>query len=74
VTAELKDQDYCIRRETRTGAIIVQNPLIGIQKNYADEMRRFAALCGLTIDSRLKAATVKTEQKDEEIKQKFGNI
>ena len=74
VTEILKDQTYSIERETRTGTIIVKNPLVDIQTNYAAEMRRFAALCGLTIDSRLKAAVVKTEKTENMITEKFGNI
>jgi hypothetical protein len=37
-------------------------------------LRKFAAFCGLTIDSRLKAATTKTEEKEKGIQKKFGNI
>ena len=74
VTEILKDQTYSIERETRTGTIIVKNPLVDIQTNYAAEMRRFAALCGLTIDSRLKAAVVKMEKTEDMITEKFGNI
>ena len=74
VTEILKDQTYYIERKTRTGTIIVKNPLVDIQTNYASEMRRFAALCGLTIDSRLKAAVVKTEKTEDMITEKFGNI
>ena len=48
--------------------------MVDIQKNYAEEMRRFAALCGLTIDARLKAAAIKTDKTQEEITRKFGNI
>lgn len=70
----LKDQSYYIDRETRTGVIVVKNPMVDIQKNYAEEMRRFAALCGLTIDARLKAAAIKTDKTQEEITRKFGNI
>lgn len=73
-TEILKDQKFCISRETRTGDIIVKNPMVDIQTGYAAEMRKFAALCGLTIDSRLKAAVTKTEKKEDMIKQKFGNI
>lgn len=74
VTEKLKDQDYCIERETRSGTITVKNPLVDIQKTYASEMRRFAALCGLTIDSRLKAAVNKTDKKESEIMEAFGAI
>lgn len=70
----LKDQAYYIDRETRTGVIVVKNPMVDIQQTYAAEMRKFAALCGLTIDSRLKAAATKTEKTEEMIKQRFGNI
>lgn len=70
----LKEQAYYIDRETRNGVIVVKNPMVDIQRTYADEMRRFASLCGLTIDSRLKAAAVKTDKTREEITSKFGNI
>lgn len=70
----LKDQSYYIDRETRTGVIVVKNPMVDIQRTYADEMRRFASLCGLTIDARLKAAAIKTDKTQEEITRKFGNI
>ncbi len=73
-TEILKDQDYYIERETRTGIIVVKNPMVDIQTTYAAEMRKFASLCGLTIDSRLKAAVTKTEKAEDMIKQKFGNI
>ncbi len=74
VTESLRDQEYCIERETRTGTIVVKNPMVDIQKTYASEMRRFAALCGLTIDSRLKAAVIKRDRKEEEIMEEFGAI
>ena len=67
-------QTYYVDRETRTGVIVVKNPMVDIQKGYAEEMRRFAALCGLTIDSRLKAGTVKVNKQQEEIENRFGAI
>lgn len=45
-----------------------------IQKKYAEEMRKFASLCGLTIDSRLKAATIKIDKVENEIEDEFGDI
>lgn len=71
-TEQLKEQDYYIARETRTGVIVVPNPLVGIQKTYAEEMRKFASLCGLTIDSRLKAASTKIDKEQKNIAAKFG--
>lgn len=70
----LKDQTYYIDRETRNGVIVVKNPMVDIQKTYADEMRRFASLCGLTIDSRLKAAATRTTKTQDELERKFGGI
>lgn len=74
VSEELSRSTLTVRKETKYGTQIVPNPLIGIQKLYAEEMRKFAALCGLTIDSRLKAAVTKTSKKEDEINEKFGDI
>lgn len=74
VTRQLKKEPYRIERETRTGVIVVKNPLVDIQTNYAAEMRKFAGLCGMTIDSRLKAAVKKVDEKEEKLEQKFGAI
>lgn len=73
-TEILKDQKYYIDRETRNGIIVVKNPMVDIQKGFAEEMRKFAGLCGMTIDSRLKVAAVKTEATEEKIQKKYGNI
>lgn len=73
-TEQLNGQDYYIARETRTGVIIVKNPLVDIQTVYATEMRKFASLCGMTIDSRLKAASTKVNKEQQEINKKFGGI
>mgnify|MGYP000028356339 FL=1 len=74
VTEKLKGEDYCIERETRNGTMIVKNPLLSVQKEYAEEMRKFAALCGMTVDARLKAAVIKVDEKNQEIEDKFGEI
>ena len=73
-TEILTQQTFYVERETRTGVIVVKNPMVDIQKGYADEMRRFASLCGLTIDSRLKAGTAKVNKQQEEITNRFGAI
>ena len=74
-TAELKKAPLTVKRITKEGTVtMVENPLINIQKKYAEEMRKFAALCGLTIDSRLKAATVKINRENEGIEDEFGDI
>lgn len=71
---ELKNKSLLTRKMSKNGPVIIKNPLIEIQKNYAEEMRKFAVLCGLTIDSRLKVATVKTTKQAQDIEDKFGDI
>ena len=73
-TEELKGKSLIVRKMTKNGPMTIKNPLIEIQKNYADEMRKFASLCGMTIDSRLKVATIKTTQQQEDIVDEFGDI
>ena len=51
-----------------------ENPLIAVQIKYAKEMREFARLCGLSIDSRLKFAAVKLNHIDSNINDEFGGI
>lgn len=65
-TKELAKAELLIENE--------ENPLINIQKKYADEMRKFARLCGLTIDSRLKLAVYKTTEEKEIVNEDFGYI
>ena len=71
-TKELKEAPFCIEKQTRSGPVTVRNPLIDVQRLYAEEMRKFASLCGLTIDSRLKAAVNKTTETEDTVKKKFG--
>lgn len=73
-TEELKGKSLMIRKMTKNGPMTIKNPLIEIQKNYADEMRKFASLCGMTIDSRLKVATIQTTKQQEDIIDEFGDI
>lgn len=44
------------------------------QRDYAEEMRKFASLCGMTIDSRLKVGTVQVSRIEKEIDEEFGDI
>lgn len=71
-TAELARQPQIIEKQTKTGVQRAENPLINVQKKYAEEMRRFAGLCGLTIDSRLKAGASKVDAGEQYIFDRFG--
>lgn len=70
-----KNKNLVVTKQMTNGAYMeVANPLIKIQKQFAEEMRKFASLCGLTIDSRLKLAVQKTTKDNEEIGSYFGDI
>lgn len=73
-TKQLKASTLTVERQTKFGIQVVENPLIGIQKKYSEEMRHYASLCGLTLDSRLKAGTAKVNKQEETIQNKFGAI
>lgn len=74
-TEKLKTDELLVEKPLPNGSTqIVENPLIRIQKTYAEEIRKFASMCGLSIDSRLKIATVKVSREQEEIKDDFGDI
>ena len=62
-----------IETMTREGAFFDKG-MISAVKGYSDEMRKFAALCGLTIDSRLKVGSQVVSKKQEEVNNKFEDI
>ena len=75
VTEKLKGEDYCIERETRNGTMIVKNPLLSVQKEYAEEMRK---VCGALWNDSGRAIKGSGNQrwmkKNQEIEDKFGGI
>lgn len=74
-TEQLNGQSLTIQKCMPNGAYtMVENPLIKIQKLYAEECRRFASLVGLTIDSRLKIGMSKVDKINNEIENEFGDI
>lgn len=74
-TKEMKGKPLVIEKQLPNGSYtLIENPLIKIQKNYADEMRKFGAKCGMDIDSRLKAGTIKVTRESQEIDEEFGGI
>ena len=74
-TIQLAGQDLVVTRQSAQGIPYeAENPLIMVQKKYAEEMRKFASMCGLTIDSRLKAASARMDRIEDEIADEFGDI
>lgn len=70
----MKGKNMIVTRTGKGGVTKAKNPLISIQEDYAREMRVFANLCGISIDSRLKAAEAKNAQIEDEMEEKFGDI
>lgn len=70
-TEELKGRPLVVITETGGTK---ENPLVGTQKKYAEEMRQFAKLIGLTVDSRLRFASEKTKTIDSAVEEAFGDI
>lgn len=71
-TEELEANPLVIVDEENGTAAV--SPYINIQAKYAQEMRRFADLCGMSVGSRLKAAAAKTKEKESELENRFGVI
>ena len=70
-----KSKSLMITKQMTNGAYTeIPNPLIKIIRQCAEEMRKFASLCGLTIDSRLKLAVQKTTKESQDIEDDFGDI
>lgn len=50
------------------------NPLVYLELKYSDEMKKYAALLGLTVESRLKIGSCKVTKQDEDLEDEFGDI
>ena len=75
ITKKLKGQPFVVVHTNKLGAKnLVQNPFVASQMKYSEEMRKFAGLIGLTIDSRLKIAGTKLNNTKREIEEEFGEI
>lgn len=70
-TEQLGEQGITI---VNADGVTMENPLVNTQRKYAEECRKFAATCGLTLDSRLKAGQAKVDKTNREIEDLFGDI
>lgn len=50
------------------------NPLVQLELKYSDEMKRYGALLGLTMESRLKAGKGIVTNTEEDINKDFGDV
>ena len=51
-----------------------KNPKITAMVNYSEEVRKYASSLGLTVDSRLKIASMNVQAKQNDIEDMFGDI
>ena len=71
VTKELHTQDLVITTEDGR---MYENPLVKLQTSYAQEMRRFSDMAGLSISARLKASATMQNKVENDIEATFGAI
>ncbi len=69
---------YCeITKEIGNNYMISEketNPLVKLQEYYSAEVRRYEALCGFTLDSRLKLAAIQITKQEQALESDFGEI
>ncbi|KOF56805.1 terminase [Clostridium sp. DMHC 10] len=73
-TKEMKKHPLIEYTNTNDSVCIVENPFIKVQLKYSEEIKKYSALLGLTIDARLKMGQIKVNEEQKEISDKFGNI
>ena len=74
-TEQLLNEPLTVTKVNSNGTVGTDiNPLVKIQKIYSDEMKKYASMLGLTIDSRMKIATIKVEKAQDKVGDDFGDI
>lgn len=70
-TEQIKEAE---KIEDTAERIQVLSAASNLQIKYAQELRRFSDMCGISVSSRMKAAAEKTTKKEDKIQQEFGAI
>lgn len=74
-TKNLKKESMLIDYTNKSGATNkIEHPYLRIQLKYSDEMRKYSALLGLSVDSRLKMASILNKKIGSDIEDEFGDI
>ena len=67
-----------IKKKKKVGLKIVvgkqSNPYVNLELKYSEEMRKYATLLGMTAEGKLKLKGIKTESKEKEVINEFGDI
>ena len=75
VSKKLDKEDKVVKYTNKAGATnYIENPLIKIQKYYSSEIQKYSSLLGITVDSRLKIASIKSTEIKSDIVNEFGDI
>lgn len=74
-TEQLLNEPLTVTKVNSNGTVGTDiNPLVKIQKIYSDEIKKYASMLGLTIDSRMKIASIKVEKAQDKVGDEFGDI
>ena len=71
---ELSQSSLLVEKTVKGVTTQVENPLLKVIRNNADEMRKFSSLIGLTYNSRYQIATNKVADNQNSIEEEFGDI
>ena len=71
---ELSQSSLLVEKTVKGVTTQVENPLLKVIRNNADEMRKFSSLIGLTYNSRYQIATNKVADNQNSIDEEFGDI
>lgn len=75
ITEQLEIESLVVDKVATNRSIVkVKNPLLDIQRYYSDEVKKYANLCGISLDARLKVGQIKAEKKENQITDEFGDI
>ena len=66
----------CVQTMTRVMGrdpqMMMDKEMMQVYRGHCEEMRKFGRLCGMTLDSRLKAASLAVKKDQDEVGDKFG--
>lgn len=73
ISIRLKNEDYLIEHTNKKGYTNIQvNPLVRVQNNYVDQIKRYSSEFGLSPAARLKIISVNTKESIDEFENDFG--
>lgn len=75
LTKKMKALPHIIKHINKANqANFIPNPMLQVLFKYSEELRKYAGLLGLTIDSRLKFASLKIGKERSDLAKQFGDL